>query len=558
MKEVAGRAAPRRDRHSLQSGRGIVTIALTIAILSGILVMAMPHAATDIAPATTRTTQTEAYDPAQRALPTSIPTSDPVHAVPPTGWLNATSRSSGDSSIYWVGEEYHGIANHVTSVQTTITTPNGTPDSSDSFFVILSIYDGSSAYDQIGLMATIGGWYGVWSVGPNCPTPSGYYDVNSVSLLQPDSQYTFQMRAYPNGTIFFGGTVGPTVTGAWQWTGWYHTGGTYFEEQSSYYCGGLWYNDYTDYEEIHALVEQCQPNWDFMFTDNEADGSPVTSWSGLYYNLPSCIGSVYAGSFNDVVSIRNEWFSIAVNPCAPDSGYCEFGVTPGTVASIVGSLFDWPPSCGCPASVSLSLYISLPTGWTWVFSPSNLVPPGSYTLQVGIPSSAPSGAYLIGIKASWGGQYTTFRFSVAIPSGGGGGCVAWGTPILTPAGYVAVQDLSSGDSIMEYDFQNQTLVQGTFTSGNATEATLLEDINDGWLYVTPTDQPIFVENATFIGWLRDPQNLTTLDKVFDPVTQSWVQVTGVTFVHHHVQVFDVVTTGYNNFVANGALLDRKA
>lgn len=83
------------------------------------------------------------------------------------------------------------------------------------------------------------------------------------------------------------------------------------------------------------------------------------------------------------------------------------------------------------------------------------------------------------------------------------------------------------------------------------------NINNGWLALTPTDQPIFIKNSTFSGWLHDPQNLTTADSIFDPVTQTWIHVTSVKLVDLQATVYDVVTTYANNFVANGALLNRK-
>lgn len=73
-----------------------------------------------------------------------------------------------------------------------------------------------------------------------------------------------------------------------------------------------------------------------------------------------------------------------------------------------------------------------------------------------------------------------------------------------------------------------------------------------------TDQPIYIENATFVGWLHDPQNLTISDRIFDPVTRGWIPVTSVTLVDHKSVVFDVVTSASNNFVADGVLLDLKA
>jgi hypothetical protein len=83
------------------------------------------------------------------------------------------------------------------------------------------------------------------------------------------------------------------------------------------------------------------------------------------------------------------------------------------------------------------------------------------------------------------------------------------------------------------------------------------NVNGGLLYLTPTDQPILIRNSTFEGWLRDPQNLTTSDDIFDPVTLSWVAVTSVATLEGSTTVYDVITSGVGDFVANGGLMDRK-
>ena len=121
-----------------------------------------------------------------------------------------------------------------------------------------------------------------------------------------------------------------------------------------------------------------------------------------------------------------------------------------------------------------------------------------------------------------------------------------------------VQELQPGDQIGEYNFSQGRLVPGTFLSANSTRVNELVDINNGLLSLTPTDQPIFISNATFVGWLHDPQNLTTADNLFDPVTSSWVPVTSVNLVHGMTLVYDVVTSEPNNFIGNGVLLDLKA
>lgn len=144
---------------------------------------------------------------------------------------------------------------------------------------------------------------------------------------------------------------------------------------------------------------------------------------------------------------------------------------------------------------------------------------------------------------------------------GGGGCVAYGTPILALGRsgwvYTPVQNLKAGATVAEYNLSLGRLVTGTLVSANTTSVGSLVSINEGQLELTPTDQPIFISNATYTGWLHDPQNLTTADFMFDPVTESWVRVTSLKVMSGDFTVYDVVTGGANNFVANGALLDIK-
>jgi len=101
------------------------------------------------------------------------------------------------------------------------------------------------------------------------------------------------------------------------------------------------------------------------------------------------------------------------------------------------------------------------------------------------------------------------------------------------------------------------MTQGTFLSANVTHVHAIVNVNHGELRLTATDQPVYVRNATFTGWLRDPQNLTTADHLFDPVNGSWIQIWSVTLQKVGVDVYDVVTSGANNYIANGVLLDQK-
>jgi hypothetical protein len=263
---------------------------------------------------------------------------------------------------------------------------------------------------------------------------------------------------------------------------------------------------------------------------NNASGSPypftVTPLAGETATPPSGHVTVYGDNSPESISFTpNDEYTVTIS---------ESGLPSGT---------DWSATVGSTQSSSTGTSIAF-TG----------LPNGNYQWSVpavGSYAPNPSGG---SVTVDGGNAEASTAFQ---ESGHGGGCVAFGTPILTPTGYASVQSLKAGDAVEEYNFASQHLVQGTFLSGNTTNVTQLIDVNNGWLYVTPTEQPIYIENGTFVGWLHDPQNLTTSDRILDPVTYKWVSVTSVELIVDHTVVFDVVTNGANNFVANGALLDLK-
>ncbi len=141
----------------------------------------------------------------------------------------------------------------------------------------------------------------------------------------------------------------------------------------------------------------------------------------------------------------------------------------------------------------------------------------------------------------------------------GGGCVAVDTPILLATGrYVPVQDLRQGSYLTGFDVVSGKVVDVRLTSIAETSVQSLIDINHGALLLTPTDQPIFVQNSTFVGWLQNPDQLVPGDAIFQPLTHEWIPVTNLTIEQGNVEVYDVTTSGPNDFIANGYLLDRKA
>jgi hypothetical protein len=272
----------------------------------------------------------------------------------------------------------------------------------------------------------------------------------------------------------------------------------------------------------------------------------------------------------DGIRIHNEFFDQATNLCAV--GLCTTDMPRGGTGNVSGSEIKVDSDYQSGYTITQSTYL-LPSGWTASFSPSNGYLSGqngnpskeyvsNFTLKLSIPSSTACDEYYpVGLNTSAAsvGEFTTLLFDVCVTGVGcgGGGCVAYGTPILTPAGYVAVQDLSAGDSVSEYNVNGEQIVTGSLLWSNTSTALTVLSINEGELVVTVTDQPIYIRNSTFEGWVRNPSDLTLEDSILDPVNETWVVVTSLATVHHRTTVYDVVTSGEDDFVANGLLLDVK-
>jgi hypothetical protein len=228
------------------------------------------------------------------------------------------------------------------------------------------------------------------------------------------------------------------------------------------------------------------------------------------------------------------------------SGAGSLGVSDSTIASV-----DWSISLGASfdgVGLTGTSYYNASTTTT-----------DSFTYH----AAAGSGNYLLDSLTGATNAGLAFYWNSCPPSGGGGhghggGCVAAGTPILTPKGYDSVQGLSKGSAVEEYNLSLGRMVVGTLEYDNASSVTGLVNINDGQLVLTSTDQPIFVSNSTYTGWLQDPQNLTIGDYLFDPVTDEWVGVNSVVVEPKtSATVYDVITSGSQTFIANGVLADIK-
>jgi hypothetical protein len=119
---------------------------------------------------------------------------------------------------------------------------------------------------------------------------------------------------------------------------------------------------------------------------------------------------------------------------------------------------------------------------------------------------------------------------------------------------VPVQDVKPGDEIMGYNVQTGAFVVENVTSNNCTVVSEVLSINDGLLYVTPTDQPIYTDH----GWVVNPEDLQVGWRIYDPADNSWITIRSLQTLNGHYAVYDLRATAPNTFIGNGILLDRKS
>jgi hypothetical protein len=458
-----------------------------------------------------------------------------------------------------------------TSVQTDFSVPQDNAISGNNFQVFLGTYDNHNGYDEVGMASLNGKWGFFYSAGnPYCGGVSSE-NYNDYSLVEGQS-YTFEISInVAASTMTFSVNALDTQTSFASYTE--STPATAFDLNNLATCSGdpgYLLPGWTTAEYVGPdsgnVFGTPIPIWNFVFSNSKycigatCYGVPVSSL-GSYYSpwapnwLSSTDGSpevTFTGSTPAVVHVSNQFYSMSESAN-------QIYVSPGSRGTITESLTVAYSICNQGCTVSLAPYTTLPSGVTVTFSPTSGTVPVSSTVTVSA-SSTYSGTPWIGIGATAAGLdppgYTTAGFELVV-SGSGGGCVATGTPILTTTGYVQVQKLKLGSQVLGYNLSSGSFMKLTLQWANVSTVSQILEINGGLLNVTSTNQPVYMENSSFVGWLRDPINLAIGDFIFNPVKNNWIPITNLSLMMVKIKVFDVVTNGLNNFIANGILLDKK-
>lgn len=153
-------------------------------------------------------------------------------------------------------------------------------------------------------------------------------------------------------------------------------------------------------------------------------------------------------------------------------------------------------------------------------------------------------------------------------SGGGGGCVLYGTNITLANGTtIPVQDLRPGMKTLSFDTSSGQLLNSTVNRVTETNVSTIVQINHNIGISGLGDQPVFVklQNGTTKWVVLGQVNYTM--QIFNPINQSWTPVKSLIVGHGNFSVYDVVTSkqividGHSrvidDYIANGVLLDIK-
>ncbi|MCI4318906.1 MAG: hypothetical protein L3K23_02080 [Thermoplasmata archaeon] len=302
---------------------------------------------------------------------------------------------------YYQGVNYTGPAQNVSSIEVSLRVPADLPETSDFYYVLVSIWDDAGSYDQIGFANNYGVWGLTYSYTSQCA--GTYYFNPSIVELQPGGLYSFYMSIASGNVTYIAYNENATVA----WNSTFQTGGTRFVESGTATCNGSAYVDYTDYEEIYSTNAPVPP-YEFVFQHNLAGGTEVNAWSNLslYTSFPIAVLVQ-----SNAVAIENEPYSVAVVNWQSFYVIERNGTRPFLNAS-VNVIRD----LGAGAEVNLTSYY-LPGGWNVSFQPNTGRTPFTTHLTLKLPANSPPESDYLGVNASDGsGSYTRTTLAVELLS----------------------------------------------------------------------------------------------------------------------------------------------
>lgn len=137
------------------------------------------------------------------------------------------------------------------------------------------------------------------------------------------------------------------------------------------------------------------------------------------------------------------------------------------------------------------------------------------------------------------------------------GCILGSDNIMLYNGStIHASNLKVGNYIYAYNITSGKLSPQRVSLITISYSSVIEYIN-GNLGITPTDQPLYIRNSTYTGWINNPMSLKVGEYLYEPMANKWTIIDNITYKRGNFKVYNVYTTGPNTFIVNNFLTDIK-
>ncbi|MCI4358040.1 MAG: hypothetical protein L3J95_01280 [Thermoplasmata archaeon] len=214
---------------------------------------------------------------------------------------------AGFSGHYYAGTEYTGSKTTATDLGVNLLVPQDVPQIQDFYYVLMSVWDNASSYDQIGFANSNGVWGVAFSTTTAC---AGMYSYSSNAFpLNPGTNYRFDMQLV-SGYVQFSVSL---PTGGVVWSTSVYTGAPFFEIEGIYTCnhGANTSVDYTNYEEVYTTSAPVPP-YAFYFTNNTENSVGESQW--IAWESSTAPTAITVGTGGTETIIENVPFGLSAPP----------------------------------------------------------------------------------------------------------------------------------------------------------------------------------------------------------------------------------------------------
>jgi len=137
------------------------------------------------------------------------------------------------------------------------------------------------------------------------------------------------------------------------------------------------------------------------------------------------------------------------------------------------------------------------------------------------------------------------------------GCVLYNDTIRTYNGTKKASELRIGELLLTFNPNSNTteIARVTYISKSKVGAIMLINNEIG---VTLLDQPLFIKNSTYTGWVMHPSALKVGWYLYAPVEKKWIKIENISYRYGEFEVYDIVTSGPNTFLVENVLADASA